>query len=96
MGGDWKEMFTAAQKGDLELVRYHIRMGIDPNYQHPEVLTTPLIESARLGHLEIVSFLLENGADPHAKALFGGETALLAARIYKHKAVVRLLKTYER
>jgi hypothetical protein len=37
--GDWKEMLIAAQNGDLELVRYHIRMGENPNYQHPEFLT---------------------------------------------------------
>lgn len=41
--GDWKEMLIASQEGNLDLVRYHIRMGENPNYQHPEFLTTPLI-----------------------------------------------------
>jgi len=39
-------MLIAAQNGDLPLVRCHIRMWEDPNYQHPEFLTTPLIEAA--------------------------------------------------
>ena len=57
MGGDWKEMLSGAEKGDLELVRYYVKMGIDINYQHPEVLTTTLIERARYGHMDIVQFL---------------------------------------
>ena len=47
--GDWKEMLVAAQNGDLPLLRYHIRLGENLNYQHPEFLTTPLIEAPRLG-----------------------------------------------
>lgn len=92
MGGDWKEMFHAAQKGDLELVKYHIKNGIDPNYQHPEYLTSVLIEAAGLGQVEVVRYLLENGADIHAKAVMGGETAMEAARIFKRKEVIRVLK----
>ncbi len=42
-GGDWKEMLYASESGDLELVKYHIRMGINPNYLHPEFLTVPLL-----------------------------------------------------
>ena len=57
-GGDWKEMMSAAEKGDIELLKYHIRMGIDPNYQHPEELTTPLIEAARQGQYDSVKYLL--------------------------------------
>jgi hypothetical protein len=94
MGGDWKEMFRAAQEGDLELVKYHIKNGVDPNYQHPEYLTSVLIEAAGLGQEEVVAYLLEHGADPHAKAVMGGETALDAARIYKRKEVIQLLKAY--
>lgn len=41
-GGNWKELLYASERGDLDLMRYHLRMGIDPNYQHPEFLTTPL------------------------------------------------------
>lgn len=93
MGGDWKEMLTAAENGDLSLVEYHVKTGIDPNYQHPELLTTPLIESAAAGHLEIVKFLLENGAKPEIKSVFDGLTALDVAKIKKHQSIIRLLET---
>ena len=61
-GGNWKDMLYASQRGDLELVRYHIKMGANPNYKHPEFFTAPLLESVRNGDYEISKFLLENGA----------------------------------
>lgn len=93
MGGDWKEMLTASEKGDVALVRYHLRNGIDPNYQHPELLTTPLIESAMHGHLEVVKLLLENGAKPEIQSIFFGYTALEVAKIKKHQAVIQVLES---
>jgi ankyrin repeat protein len=93
MGGDWKEMLTAAENNDLALVQYHIETGIDPNYQHPELLTTPLIESALAGHFEIVAYLLEIGAKPEIKGAFDGLTALDVAKIKKHKKIIQLLET---
>lgn len=90
--GDWKEMLYAAQNGDLELVKYHIRMGEDPNYQHPEFMTTPLIESVRFGHIKVVAYLLQHGADPSIRADFGGETALSVAKTGKKHEIVRLLE----
>ena len=48
--GDWKDMYAAAVAGDLALVRHHISAGVNPNYQHPEILCTPLVaSSARIG-----------------------------------------------
>ena len=35
-GGDWKDMFAAACRGDVELVRFHVEAGVDVNYAHPE------------------------------------------------------------
>ena len=72
-GGDWKEMFRAIQYGDLELVRYYLRMGIDPNYQHPEFLVSPLVESIRYNQVEIARLLLEHGADPKIVEINGKE-----------------------
>ena len=94
MGGDWKELVAAAETGDLDIVRYHIMNGIDPNYQHPEFLTTPLIEAAQAGQYEIVVFLIENGAKPNIKGIFDKMTALEVAKIYKHKKVIKLLEQY--
>ena len=91
MGGDWKELFNACTEGDLALVQYHVETGIDINYQHPEFLTTPLIESIRCGNTEIAKFLLEQGADPHAKEIWGKHTPFSMAKLMKNKEIVALL-----
>lgn len=93
-GGDWKEMFYAAQDGNLELVRYHVRTGIDINYKHPEFLTTALIVSVENNHSEVVKYLLENGADPKLIDGFSSKNALEVAKVYKHKALVKLIEGY--
>jgi len=93
-GGDWKEMFYAAQDGNLNLVRYHLRNGIDVNYKHPEFLTTALIVSVENDHFEIVQFLLENGADPKLKDDFSGKNALEIAKIYKRKNIIKAIEPY--
>lgn len=95
-GGDWKEMLVATQNGDLDLVKYHLQMGVDPNYQHPELMTTPLIESIEFGHLDIAEFLLKNGADPSIRAGFSADTALSVARRNKNQAAIKLLKEHGR
>jgi ankyrin repeat protein len=92
IGGNWKEMFAAAGNGDLELVSYHLQCGVDPNYQHPEVLTTALIEAAQNGHAEVVKLLLQHGADPEISSMLDGWTALEAAEISKHSAVILVLR----
>lgn len=94
MGGDWKEMFNAASDGDIELVRYHLKMGVDLNYQHPEYMTSVLIECIRLGKTEMVKFLLENGADPSATEGFGSTTTLSIAKSEKNHQAVHLLNSY--
>ena len=92
--GNWKEMLLAAEGGDLELVVYHIEQGVDPNYQHPEFLTTPLVESIRAGHLEVAEFLLKNGAVPSLKELFSQDTPMDIARRNKNHKAIYLLNNY--
>jgi uncharacterized protein len=89
--GNWKELVYAAERGDLDLMRYHLRLEVDPNYQHPEFLTTPLIEAARQNQPEAVQLLLEFGADPHLASQLGGETAQAVAKLHRHQAVLRVL-----
>ena len=78
--GDWKDMYAAAVAGDLALVRHHISAGVNPNYQHPEILCTPLVASLIHGHSEIAHYLLAHGADPQLKSDFDDMTPLQAAR----------------
>ena len=93
-GGNWKAMFKASQEGDLDLVKYYLDAGIDPNYQHPEFLTTALIESIRCGHLAVAQYLLEHNADPGLKELMGGETPLSMARSTRNPEAIRLVSSF--
>lgn len=93
-GGDWKDLFAAVQRDDMDTVRYHILMGIDPNYQHPEFLTNPLIEAVRFERLEIVRYLLENGAQANVKEIWSGESLLKIAQITNNRLIIQLIKTY--
>ena len=95
MGGDWKDFFKAIQLNDIELVKYHIRMGIDPNYQHPEFMTAPLMECIRFGHLEIAKYLLENGADANAIEHNNTTTAMSIAQMLGNQNAIKLLKQYQ-
>ncbi|MBX9960173.1 MAG: ankyrin repeat domain-containing protein [Burkholderiaceae bacterium] len=85
--GDWKDLYAAASQGDLALVRYHLRAGVNPNYQHPEVLCTPLVASIIHGHDEVALCLLEQGADPHLRSDFDDMTPLEAARRHGRSAI---------
>ena len=93
-GGNWKGMFKAIQDGDIELVKYYLKIGIDPNYQHPEFMASTLVESIRFGHTDILKVLLENGGDPAMKEVFGGDTALSVAKEKKNQEAIDLLTSY--
>lgn len=90
--GDWKEMYGAAVSGNLELVQYHIKNGIDPNYQHPEILSTPLVASIMYDHPDIAKFLLAHGADPRLLSEFDNMTPIQAAKMYKRKEILEILQ----
>lgn len=90
--GDWKEMYLAAQNGNIELVRYHIEHDVNPNYQHPEILATPLVAAIAAGHTNIALYLLEHKADPFLKSFFDDMNCIEAARRYDNKAIIAYLE----
>lgn len=90
--GDWKDLYAAAQAGDLARVRYHLTQGVDPNYQHPEVLCTPLVASLIHGHDEVALCLLEHGADPRLRSDFDDLTPLAAAQQHGRTALAQRLR----
>ncbi len=90
-GGDWKAMFKGIEDGDLELVRYYLKIGIDVNYQHPEFLALPLSESIRYKNIEMVKLLLSFGANPSIKEMESGKTPLELAQKMKAKQIVAAL-----
>ncbi|CAK9064156.1 unnamed protein product [Durusdinium trenchii] len=73
---------TAAEHGDLEVVRLLLEAGADKNATTTD-WSTALMRAAELGHLEVVRLLLKAGAD--------GATALIDAAEYDQLEVVRLL-----
>ena len=89
--GDWKDLYQAALDGNLALVDYHISQGVNPNYQHPEIMRTPLVASLIHGHDEVAHYLLAHGADPHLMSDFDGLTPLQAARKHGRTELVALL-----
>jgi len=93
-GGNWKDMFKGVQDGDYDLVEYYLKMGVDPNYQHPEFLASALVESIRFNQLEIAQLLLDYGANPNIKEAWAGETPLSVARVKKNQKAVELIEAY--
>ena len=79
-GGNWKEMFNAAVGGDLGLVQYHVKSGVDINYAHPEFLSTPLVASILARQEEVALYLLQAGANPNLPSEFDSATPMQAAR----------------
>jgi uncharacterized protein len=79
-GGNWKEMFNAAVDGDLALVEYHVRAGVDVNYAHPEFLSTPLVAAILARQEAVARYLLTSGANPDLPSEFDGATPMQAAR----------------
>ncbi len=79
-GGDWKELFQAACDGHIELLRYHVRNGVDVNYAHPEYLSTPLVGCILAQQAEAAMLLLDHGADPLLLSEFDALTPVQAAR----------------
>lgn len=90
--GDWKELYVAAQSGDLNLVRYHIEAGVDPNHQHPEILSTPLVAAILAGCTEVSLYLLANGAQADLRSIFDDLTPVEAASKVKNQAVLNRLR----
>ena len=93
-GGDWKDAFYAVQKGDIDLVKYHISQGVDLDFQHMEAFSTLLLESISCNQLEIAKVLLESGADPTKPEGYSGLTPLKMAKQMKNQEMIKLLKKY--
>ena len=79
-GGNWKEMFNAGCEGDLALVDYHVKAGVDVNFAHPEFLSTPLVAAILAGQEAVAMYLLDRGALPHLPSESDGVTPVQAAR----------------
>jgi ankyrin repeat protein len=79
-GGDWKELYAAARTGDLDLLKYHVEHGVDPDYVHPEFMSTPLVAAILAGHRAAAQYLLDHGASPDLESDLDGVTPRVAAQ----------------
>ncbi len=80
---------VAVVKGDLEIVKKFIEYGVDVNESSDGV--TPLMLAARYNKVEIMKFLLENGANVDAKDNHGFN-ALKYAELSNAKETLEILK----
>lgn len=66
-------LFGAAEKGNLELVKYHISKGADPRAECDYAMRIALLH----GHVRVADFLIGLGCDPAAKDNFSMLWAML-------------------
>ena len=87
----------AACSSDLAKVRHLVGIGASTNFPAMDNYGygyTPLISAVQPGGLEVVKFLLEKGADVHAKDRFGGSA--LSSALDAAKISTRLCRAHER
>ena len=85
-----QSLSEAAFTGDIAAVKQGLAGGADPNAKDPQSGNTLLAVAALMGHTEIVTLLLEHGADVNARNRDDG-TALHAAAFLGRTETVKLL-----
>ena len=100
-----KQLILASSKGDIENVQRLLNEGISPDsadtldderahvFSVVHILnkTTPLLEAAKNGHIEIVRLLLERGAKPNETGSFSNNPPIIFACRNGYTEIVQLL-----
>jgi ankyrin repeat protein len=81
---------SAARRGNLDFLKELAAAGLPVNCGPDQWGTTPLIGAAQRGHTQVVTFLLDNGADPNETSP-DGETPLTQAAGMGNRDVIRIL-----
>ncbi len=73
---------NACVRGNLELVRYLLDAGADPNLPEPEIAPEghALMTAVNYGHYEVAALLLERGANPNARVESSADVLSAALR----------------
>jgi len=78
IAGSKEILMEAAEGGSVEVVKFLMEKGADPNEKGTHG-GTPLHEAARKGHIEVVKLLLDAGASASAKEEYTGAVPLMRA-----------------
>ena len=92
--GDGSALLVASRQGHLETVNFLISEGAEVNAQIRGD-GTALICAVRNNHYQVAKLLLENGADPYQNSP-GDEYPMYHARSSNNKAMINLLKQYDK
>lgn len=93
--GDYKALIQSVLNNDIETTRHYLSMGLNPNFCHPEIMTTPLIEAVRTQNISMIQLLMEYDADPQVVSQMG-ESALSLAKRDKNQKLISLLSNKKR
>ena len=85
-------LYASVQKGDLNGVKLALENGANINQRSGDYNSTPLMEASYYGHLEVVKFLVEKGADITA-ADDDGDTVFFYAQWGEHYPVIDYLRS---
>ncbi|MBT9544695.1 MAG: ankyrin repeat domain-containing protein [Candidatus Sericytochromatia bacterium] len=88
-------LFEAAKVGNLDILKYLLTHGADPNYVGEKEENSPLILAVRHGHFDAVKFLVASGADPSFKSKFD-VTALMASVKTDNLDILQFLLPYSK
>lgn len=91
-----KALALAAQLGQIEVVRFLLAQGENPNRFNPEGMhshATPLHQAICGGHLEVVRLLMESGADPEIRDTLYQGAALGWAEHCKQPEIAEYLRS---
>jgi hypothetical protein len=85
------KIHTAAQMGDLDLVRSMLDSGVDVDVRNYDRSGTPLVFAVIGSQVEMVKFLISRGADVNFKS--GDSASVLEyAQIFNNEEIIELLK----
>lgn len=85
-------LVRAAMNGHLDTVKLLVKRGWDVRLQTPVTKSTALSVAAGKGHVEVVAYLLENGADPNQSDLEHGSVLHIAVHFLQPKIVELLIR----
>jgi ankyrin repeat protein len=87
---------NAAGAGHLEVVKFLLERGADPNLPEPEIAPHGGALHAAIGgkHYEVVKLLLEHGANPNAEVESSGNCLSMARWSGAPKEIINLIASY--